>query len=144
MSKITLAQANEIIAGVFAKAAELKMPPMCAAVVDAGGHLISMQRQDGVSIMRGHVCQAKAWSAVAMGINTAAITARYESGTREEGFINALNAFSGGRVITLPGGVLAKDDSGEVCGGVGVSGAAAEDDEICARAGVETAGFTPA
>lgn len=144
MSKITLEQANAIIAGAFAKAAELGLPKIGAAVVDSGGHLIAMQRQDGVTFMRGHVCQAKAWSAVALGVNTSAIAARYESGTREEGFINAQNAYSGGRVIPLPGGVLALDGSGEVVGGVGVSGAAAEDDEVCARAGVEAVGLKPA
>jgi len=144
MTKITLAKANEMIAGAFAKGAELGLPPIGAAVVDSGGHLIAMQRQDGVTFMRGHVCQAKAWSAVALGVNTSAIAARYESGTREEGFINAQNAYSGGRVIPLPGGVLVLDEVGEVCGGLGVSGAAAEDDEVCARAGVESGGFKPA
>jgi len=144
MAKISLAKANEMIVGAFAKAAELGLPPIGAAVVDSGGHLIAMQRQDGVTFMRGHVCQAKAWSAVALGVNTSAIAARYESGTREEGFINAQNAYSGGRVIPLPGGVLVLDEAGEVCGGLGVSGAAAEDDEVCARAGVESGGFNPA
>lgn len=144
MTTLTLEQANKIIAGAFAKAAEMGLPPIGAAVVDPGGHLIAMQRQDGLTFMRVHVCQAKAWSAVALGVNTSAIAARYESGTREEGFINAQNAYSGGKVMPLPGGVLIKDSAGEVHGAVGVSGAAAEDDEVCSRAGVEGAGFTPA
>jgi len=143
MTKITLAKANEMIEACFAKAAELGLPKIGAAVVDSGGHLIAMQRQDGVTFMRGHVCQAKAWSAVALGVNTSAIAARYESRTREEGFINAQNAYSGGRVMPLPGGVLVVDGSGEVCGGLGVSGAKPEEDEVCAMAGVEAAGFTP-
>ena len=52
MSRITLNQANAIIAGAFAKAQELALKPLGVVVLDAGGHLIACQRQDGASTGR--------------------------------------------------------------------------------------------
>ena len=46
---VTLQQANAIIAGALDKAAELKLKPLSVAVLDAGGHLVAFQRQDGSS-----------------------------------------------------------------------------------------------
>jgi uncharacterized protein GlcG (DUF336 family) len=53
------------------------------------------------------------------------------------GFINALNAMTGGKVVPLAGGVLIRDADGRIIGAAGVSGAKPEEDEVCARAGVE-------
>jgi uncharacterized protein GlcG (DUF336 family) len=83
----------------------------------------------------------KAWGALAMGVGTRQLADRYLQGTQQEGFINALNAMTGGKVVPLPGGVLIQEPNGQVLGAVGISGAAAEDDEACAVAAVEAAGY---
>ena len=57
------------------------------------------------------------------------------------GFINALNAMTGGRVVPLAGGVLIRNGDGLIVGAVGVSGAKPEEDAICARAGVDSCGL---
>ena len=57
-------------------------------------------------------------------------------------WIIALNAMSNGSVVALPGGLLIRDEEGTVIGAVGVSGAASEDDELCAKAGIEAIGLT--
>jgi uncharacterized protein GlcG (DUF336 family) len=51
MSRITLGQANAIIAGAFAKGRELGLKPLCVAVLDCGSHVVAMQRQDGASTL---------------------------------------------------------------------------------------------
>lgn len=142
MAMITLTQANRIIEATLAKAREMKLPPMSVAIMEPGGHLKAMAREDGQSFLRARVCQSKAWAALALGVHTRHIAARYEKGGRESGFIASLNDLADGQVTPLPGGLLIRDADGEVIGSVGVSGAASEDDEICAKAGIEAIGLT--
>jgi len=133
---ITLAQANIVIAATLAKARELELPPVGVAVLDGGGHLKALQAEDGLSFLRVRVCQAKAWGALGLGVDSDKISERYQSGGSTPGFIGALNALSGGNVIPLPGGVLIHDSDRRLIGAVGVSGASSEQDEACARAGI--------
>ncbi len=141
MPTLTLADANRMIAAALAKAREMNLPPVGVAVLDAGGHLIALQREDGLSFLRVKVCQAKAYGALAMGTHSRHLATRYETGGRTEGFFMALNAMSGGNVVSLPGGVLVRDAAGTILGAVGISGASSEDDEACAAAGIEAAGY---
>ena len=141
MNELTLEKANMIIDAVLAKAREMNLPPLSVAILDAGGHLKALQREDGQTFLRVQVCQAKAWGALALGIDSSLIAERYEQGERQQGFIGALNAMSGGRLIPLPGGVLIKDRSGATIGAAGVAGAVSEEDEKCALAGIMAAGF---
>ena len=136
MTPITLAQANTIIAAAMAKARELKLPPIGCAVLDAGGHLKSFQAEDGLAFARVLVCQAKAWGCLGVGTDSDQIAERYCAGGPNPGFINALNAMTGGFVVPLAGGVLITDPDHRHVGAVGVSGAKPEEDEVCARAGV--------
>jgi uncharacterized protein GlcG (DUF336 family) len=142
MPDITLDQANTIISAALAKAREMQLKPLAVAVLDSGGHLKALAREDGQTFMRAKVCQAKAWGSLAMGVHSRDLATRYEQETRQEGFINALNAMSNGSVVALPGGLLIRDAEGAVIGAVGISGAASEDDEACAKAGIEAIGLT--
>ncbi len=141
MARLTLDQANRLIADTLDEAARLGLPPVAVAVLDSGGHLKAMQRQDGVSFLRAEICQAKAWGALAMGTDTRHLAKRYAQDAQQQGFLLALNAMSTGRIIPLAGGVLVSNDEGETLGAVGVSGAASEDDEACALAGIRAIGL---
>ena len=141
MNELTLENANRIIEAALAKARKMELPPLSVAVLDAGGHLKALQREDGQALLRVRVCQAKAWGALALGTDSANIAERYEQGLRQQGFFGALNAMSGGRLIPLPGGVLIHNRSGDIIGAVGVAGAVSEEDEACAMAGIAAAGF---
>jgi uncharacterized protein GlcG (DUF336 family) len=141
MTQLTLQLANRLIDTAINKARELELPPIGVAVVDRGGHLIALQREDGQAFLRVEVCQAKAWAAVALQSPTREIAKRYEKGGRDSGFIDQLNAMSGGRMVPLPGGVLIHNQTGDIIGAVGVAGAASELDEACAAAGIEAIGF---
>lgn len=48
---ISLSQAESVVEGALAKARELGLPPVSVAVLDSGGHLKSMQREDGVAFL---------------------------------------------------------------------------------------------
>ena len=142
MADITLAQANRIIEAALEKGREMNLAPLSIAVLDAGGHPKALAREDCQAFMRVYAAQSKAWGALALGVHSRHIAERYEQGPRQAGFINAMNDFSAGRVIPLPGAVLIHSESGDLIGAVGVAGAASEDDEMCAVAGIEAIGFT--
>ena len=138
MSTLTLSIANKIIDSALTKARELNLPPIGCAVLDAGGHLKAFQAEDGLAFARVHVCQAKAWGSLGVGVDSEQIAERYVSGGPNPGFINALNAMTGGKVIPLAGGVLIRNSDEVVVGAVGVSGAKPEEDAVCARAGIDS------
>jgi uncharacterized protein GlcG (DUF336 family) len=140
MSELSLDQANRLIEAALGMARNMDLPPLAVAVLDAGGHLKALQREDGVSFLRVQVCQAKAWGALGLAIDSREIADRYQQDELQRGFINALNAMSGGRMIPLPGGVLIHDTSGQTLGAVGVAGGPSDKDEICALAGIEAIG----
>ncbi len=133
---ITLIQSNTVIEAALARARELGLPPVGAAVLDSGGHLKAFQAEDGLNFLRVRICSAKAWGALGLGVDSDKIAERYESGGPNPGFIGALNALSGGNVIPLRGGLLIHGPDQTLIGAVGVSGALPEQDEECARAGI--------
>ncbi len=141
MRQLSLEQANRLIGEVFAEAARRGLPPLAVAILDVGGHLKAMQRQDGVSFLRADICQAKAWGALAMGTGSRQLADRFRQDAEQQGFIQALNAMSGGRIITLPGGVLIVDDDGDAVGAVGVAGGPSDEDEACALAALAAVGL---
>lgn len=142
MSYLTLEQSNQIIRETLRKARELGLPPIGVAVLDPGGHLIALQREDELSFLRVRICQAKAWGALALGTDSRNLAQRYQQDILQQGFLDALNTMSQGGVIPLPGGVLVRDERGRVLGAVGVAGGPSEQDEACAIAGIEAVGLT--
>ena len=58
-------------------------------------------------------------------------------------FFNSLQAMSGGKIVTAQGGVLVRNQAGQVVGAVGVSGDASDKDEACAIHGIVAAGLKP-
>ncbi|MGD9906017.1 MAG: heme-binding protein [Vicinamibacterales bacterium] len=135
---LTLDAARQAMAAATATAARLKAPGGAIAIVDAGGHLVMLERLDG-SFPAG----------AAVSIEKARTAAVFRMPTR-----NLEDAVAKGRtslvavdvMLPLRGGVpLVR--GGRVFGAVGVSGAAsaAQDDEIAqAVADAFTAGPAPA
>jgi uncharacterized protein GlcG (DUF336 family) len=100
--------------------------------------LVSFQREDGSSLLRPEIAQAKAWGALGMGIGSRAIAAR---ALVAPAFVSAVNALAGGRIIPVPGGVLIRSSAKAIIGAVGITGANSDQDEACAVAGIEAVGF---
>jgi len=137
MYGVTLAQAIEIANGALTKAREIGCKPMTVAVVDAGGCLMVLMREDGSGILRPDIAFAKAWGAVGMGIGGRAMAKRASDSPQ---FWAALDTISRGRIAPVPGGVLILY-AGRVIGGVGMSGDVPDNDEACTIAGIQKAGF---
>jgi uncharacterized protein GlcG (DUF336 family) len=135
---VTLAQANSIITAALKKGRETNCAPLTVAVLDAGGHLVSCQREDRSGILRFDIAFGKAWGALGMGFGSRTLNERAANAGQ---FYNALQVASGGRLIPNPGGVLIRDAGGAVIGAVGISGDTADKDEVCAVTGIEAAGL---
>ncbi|MCC0049719.1 MAG: heme-binding protein, partial [Rhodobiaceae bacterium] len=50
-------------------------------------------------------------------------------------------SLAGGKLVPVPGGVLIRKD-GVIIGAVGITGDSSDNDEACAIAAIEAAGFT--
>jgi uncharacterized protein GlcG (DUF336 family) len=139
MTDLTLAKSLKIITAALARAKELELKPLSVVVLDAGGHPKASQRQDGASMLRHEIASGKAYGALAVGAGSRWLNAQAE--TRPH-FLEGLSAVSGGKIVAVPGGVLIRDRKGAIIGAVGITGDSSDNDEICAIAGVEAAGFT--
>jgi uncharacterized protein GlcG (DUF336 family) len=135
---IDLAHATTIVDQALEHGRSLGLPPLTVAVLDAAGCLVSFKREDGSSLLRPEIAQAKAFGALALGIGSRAIAAR---AAVAPAFVSAVNALAGGRLIPVPGGVLIRSSSKDIVGAVGITGANSDQDEACAAAGIEAAGF---
>jgi uncharacterized protein GlcG (DUF336 family) len=137
---LTLAQATTIVDGALAAGRSADLEPLTVAVLDAGGHLIALKREDGAGILRPQIAIGKAWGALGMGVSSRTLGRRLAERTA---FQAALSAASDGRFVTAPGGVLVRSASGEIIGAIGISGDASDKDEYAAITGVRAAGLEP-
>lgn len=103
------------------------------AIVDDGGHLLSLQRLDGAAPVSAHIAPAKA--------NTAAL-GRRESKAYEDMINGGRYSFLSAPEIRglLEGGVPILKD-GQCIGAVGVSGVKSTEDAQIARAGIAAIGL---
>jgi len=135
---VTLAQASTIVDTALKTGRETNCAPLTVAVLDAGGHLVAMKREDKSGILRFDIAFAKAWGALGMGFGSRELGDR---AAKNPSFFGAITSVSQGRLVPVPGGVLIKDAGGGVLGAVGISGDTSDKDEACAVAGIEAAGL---
>ena len=138
MSQLTLQQANTIIAKAFEKGREMKVKPLGVVVLDASGHIVSAQREDGASMFRLDVAKGKAWAAVAMGASSRALAKRAKDNPN---FFVTLSATAEGKFLPQTGAALIKSKDGTILGAAGGSGGTGEEDEACCVYGIEQAGL---
>lgn len=134
----TLAHALVMIDAAFAKAAALKCKPLAAVVVDAGGHTIAAQRQDGAAFLRVDVSVAKASGALGLGLSSRTLA---EIASLSPAAIAAVSALAPRGLVPSPGGVVILNAKDEAIGAIAASGDTGDNDEACALAGIEAAGF---
>ena len=139
MSGVTLAQASIIVDKALEKGRELKLHPLTVVVLDAGGHMVAMKREDRSGILRTQIATGKAWGTLGRGFGGREFARRAQTGAV---FLQALMAASDGKIVPAPGGVLVRDGKGgEIIGAVGISGDTSDQDEICAVHGIRSAGL---
>jgi uncharacterized protein GlcG (DUF336 family) len=133
---IGLETARTITTAAQAAAKERGLKPLTVVVLDAGGHVVSVEREDGSSNNRFEIAFGKAYGALALGMGSRALLARAE---QQPYFIASAAAALGGKLMPVPGGVLVKDQSGAIVGCVGISGDTSDNDELAAIAGIKAA-----
>lgn len=139
--RIDLEAANRIIAAGIAIARHEKHSPLTFCVVDAGGCMVSAQREDGGSTFRYEIAFGKAWTCIALGHSTHFVEKQMTKNRPH--FVDSLGPASGGKFIPALGGVLIRSkNSGEIIGAIGITGDTGENDEIVAVKAIEQCGFT--
>jgi uncharacterized protein GlcG (DUF336 family) len=139
-SSISLKQSQLIAECALERGRALGFEPLTVVVLDAGGQVKVILRDDGCSLLRPEIATGKAAGALNMGFGGRELARR---AGKMPMFFTALNAMSDGRMVPVPGGVLIRDDKGVVIGAVGVSGDMSENDEVAAVAGIQAAGLVP-
>ena len=133
---LNLGVARKIIGDVFHHAYSFGLKPMSVAVLDAGGHVIAFERQDGASNLRFKVAFGK--SALAMGVGSRKL---YQRAQKQPYFINAINALADGALVPVPGGILIRNSDTKIIGAVGITGDNSDSDDVYAVYAIEQAGL---
>ncbi|MGE8189404.1 GlcG/HbpS family heme-binding protein [Pseudomonas sp. NPDC086278] len=138
MSALTLKVAINLTSQAISAGRAISAAPLTVAVLDAGGHLVTLQREDGASLLRPQVAIGKAWGAIALGKGSRLLALDAQ---QRPAFFAALNSMGQGSVVPAPGGVLIRDQDGNVLGAVGISGDLSDVDEQCAISAIEASGL---
>ncbi len=138
MRALSLDEANTIIAATFAAAKKHKCRPMSAIVLDAGGRVKAFQKEDNASMLRFEVCYGKAYASLALGRPSKLVLQKADE---KPLFMRSVENLADYPLFLEGGGQLIRDKSGEVIAAIGVTGDANEMDDICAIAGIHTAGY---
>ena len=130
----SLALALRLLEAVRAEASARSLA-LAACVVDAGGHVIAAQRMDGAALGAMRLAEGKAYTAVLWGTRTGDFTESTQPGGADWGWNTTDD-----RVVVYAGGIPLVAD-GQLVGGLGASGGAADEDEACVAAAAQALGF---
>ena len=131
---VTLAGAMRAIAAAMEHAASIKVP-VCVAVADGGGNLVSFARMDGAPLMSAGLAQNKAYSVMAF---KGMATREWWDAIKDEPAL--LHGIVKTDRLTVFGGGVAITEGETVVGAIGVSGGSAEEDHEIAEAGAAVVG----
>ena len=138
MSALTLKVALELTARALGAARQINAAPLTVAVLDSGGYLLALQREDGATLLRPSIAIGKAWGAIALGKGSRLLALDAQ---QRPAFFAALNGMGQSDVVPAPGGVLIRNEAGQVIGAVGISGDTSDIDEQCAISAIEVLGL---
>jgi uncharacterized protein GlcG (DUF336 family) len=138
MVMVSLEQSNHIIEAIFARGRELSCRPLSVVIVEPGAKVKAFQKEDGSAMMRFEMAFGKAYAALALGRSSSLVRVRTEERPL---FMQYLMRASGDQIFPEGGGMLIRDNEGEVIGAVGVTGDTQERDEELAAHGIRAAGF---
>ena len=106
---ISLEQAQTVVAAALAHGTEQGFNPLTVAVLDPGGAIVALARQDGSGNLRPDLAVAKAYGVLALGMTNRAIAARAADSPE---FFTSVAALAGGKILSVPGGVFVRDADG--------------------------------
>jgi uncharacterized protein GlcG (DUF336 family) len=130
----SLELALKLLDGVRTEAATRSLA-LAVCVVDAGGHVIASARMDGAALGAMRLAEGKAYTAVLWGTRTGDFTESTQPGGADWGW-NTTDP----KVVVYAGGVPLLAE-GQLVGGLGASGGAADEDEACVIAAAAALGL---
>lgn len=134
--RLTIDEARELIAHCEEHAAQYKKA-ITVAVVDAGGFLVALERQDGARPMTPSIATSKAYSAAVMQRPSNMLKPWSES---DPTFFSQVARMGMYPIVATDGGLTIKRD-GEILGGLGVSGGRPEEDQAICEGALTAAGY---
>src|ERR1700758_1105239 len=138
MTSVTLDQAERIIDAIIERGAALDCRPISVIVVEPGCKVKAFRKEDGASMIRFEMAYGKAYAALSLGRSSKLVR---ERAVERPIFMRYLIAASGAQIFPEGGGMLIRDDNGEVIGAVGVTGDTEDRDEELAVHGIRAAGL---
>jgi len=138
MSIVTMAQADIIMNAVIARGAELNCRPISVIVVEPGCKVKGFKKEDGASMIRFEMAYGKAYAALSLGRSSKLVR---ERAVERPIFMRYVIAASEEQIFPEGGGMLIRNDGGEVIGAVGVTGDTEDRDEELAIHGIHAAGL---
>ena len=131
MANVTLAEAVKMCDAAIVKAEELGIK-IAVTVVDSGMNLVAEHKMDGTLILAIEGSRGKAVASVIFGQPSGEL-----EGRADRPVMRSLQIQMNGRFIMGQGALPILRD-GELIGACGVGGGTSEEDEQCARAGIDT------
>jgi uncharacterized protein GlcG (DUF336 family) len=138
MSIVTMAQADLIMNAVIERGVALNCRPISVIVVEPGCKVKAFKKEDGASMIRFEMAYGKAYAALSLGRSSKLVR---ERAVERPIFMRYLIAASGEQIFPEGGGMLIRDETGEVIGAVGVTGDTEDRDEELAIYGIHAAGL---
>src|SRR5688572_17452548 len=138
MMMVKLEQANRVIEAILAHGRELQCRPLSVVVVEPGASVKAFQKEDDSSMLRFEMAYGKAYAALALGRSSSLVRMRAEERPM---FMEYVIRASDDQIFPEGGGMLIRDNSGDVIGAVGVTGDTQERDEELAAHGIRAAGL---
>src|SRR4051794_20371477 len=143
MAKLRAVECRKFIKAVIDKADEMGVP-LSIAVVDAGGHLIALERMDDAGFITPQTAWSKAFTVAAFR----SMSPRFPDGLAIQQWFKERNpqmlinasVMTGGKVV-VSGGCAPIFKGDEMVGAYGISGGTSDQDEVIARYAREKVGW---
>jgi glc operon protein GlcG len=134
---LTLVQARDVCRAAVAHAERLSLR-ISVVVVDARGHIISVERMDGAGFLAADIAERKAYAAVAFRRTSGEVQKLAEA---KPAMFAEIASFTGGRLLAGMGAVPVME-ADQCIGAVAVSGVKPEEDEEIVRAALVAVGLS--
>lgn len=107
-------------------------------MLDDGGYIKALLRDDGASILREKIAIGKPAGRWEWDLARERLRSFAEDRPL---FVSSLSVLADGELVPVAGGVLIKDESGDLLGAVGVTGDTSDQDEECAMEVIRSVGL---
>jgi uncharacterized protein GlcG (DUF336 family) len=136
---IGLDAANRIMEVCIREARAHNHLPLTMVILDAGGQVVTVQREDNSSLMRFEIAFGKAWGS--LGLHHSTRFMEQAMARNRPHFLDSLPVAAGGKLVPALGGILIRDPEGRIVGALGLTGDTGENDEATGIRAIEECGF---